>query len=137
METTKKTTRKSGQKVSEEKIAKAYIKHLLDEGKQPASVFKFCMDLGITEDDFYNFFGSFEGLERSIWKGFITKVIARLEADKSYRGFSSREKILAFYFTLLEELKANRSFVIHQLNSFRKPALTHGYLRSFRESFER
>ncbi|HEY3403791.1 MAG TPA: TetR family transcriptional regulator C-terminal domain-containing protein [Ohtaekwangia sp.] len=136
METTKKRTRKSGQKVSGEKIIAAYVNHLLTEGKPPVSVFKFCLDLGIKEEEFYNYAGSFESLEASIWKGFIDKTISRLESDKSFRDFSCREKVLAFYFTLLEELKQNRSFAIFQLGSFRKVELTPGYLKSFKGIFE-
>lgn len=136
METTKKSTRKSNQKVSDEKIVAAYIKHLLVEGKQPVSVFKFCHDLHIEEEAFYNLVGSFDGLDRLIWKRFIDKTIARLESDRSFKDFSSREKMLAFYFTLLEELKSNRSYAIFHLGSFRKPEMTPGYLKSFKEVFE-
>src|SRR5688572_7432765 len=99
METTsKKTARKSGARSSEARIQTAYIEHLLTNGSRPPSVFKFCTDVGIKEDTFYESFGSFEGLERRIWKTFITKTTERLKADKAYRAFSSREKILAFYY---------------------------------------
>ncbi|HEY9046292.1 MAG TPA: TetR family transcriptional regulator C-terminal domain-containing protein [Ohtaekwangia sp.] len=136
METTKKSTRKSESKASDEKIKSAYINYLLTEGKQPASVFKFCLDNGMKEDDFYTHFGSFEALERNIWKGFIDVTISRLEADASFNEFSSREKVLAFYFTLLEELRANRSYVLLQLGHVKRIEFTPGYLKSFKETFE-
>ncbi|HEY9006397.1 TetR family transcriptional regulator C-terminal domain-containing protein [Ohtaekwangia sp.] len=137
METTKKSTRKSESKASDEKIKSAYINYLLTEGKQPASVFKFCLDNGMKEDDFYVHFGSFETLERTIWKGFIDTTISRLEADASFNEFSSREKVLAFYFTLLEELRANRSYVLLQLGNVKRMEITPGYLKGFKESFEK
>jgi hypothetical protein len=136
METAKKNARKSGSKASDEKIKSAYIQYLLTEGKQPVSIYKFCLDNGLTEDEFYTHFGSFEGLDRNIWKGFIDKTTSRLVADKSFHGFSSREKVLAFYYTLLEELRGNRSFVLQQLGQTRKLELVPGFLKSFRESFE-
>src|SRR5690349_10555091 len=103
METTKKSPKKSARKSSDLKIESAYVEYLLTEGKQPASVFKFCLDLGIKESEFYTQFGSFDAIESKIWKAFIDKTITRLRGDKSFSSFSVREKVLAFYFTLFEE----------------------------------
>lgn len=136
METTKKSTRKSESKASDDKIKSAYINYLLTEGRQPASIFKFCLDNGMKEDEFYTHFGSFDALERNIWKGFIDKTIARLQSDDSFNGFSTREKVLAFYFSLLEELRANRSFVLLQLGQTKRLELVPGFLKGFKESFE-
>jgi AcrR family transcriptional regulator len=136
MEKTKKSTRKSSSKATDDSIKTSYIEYLLTEGKRPVSVFKYCLDLGIKEDDFYNHFGSFDGLEKHIWKGFIDKTINRLKADESFGAFSTREKILAFYYTLLEELKSNRSYVIFQLNNSQKPELVPEYIKSFKATFE-
>jgi len=136
METTKKSPKKSGNKSSATKIESAYVEYLLTEGKQPASVFKFCLDLSIKENDFYALYGSFDAIESKIWKGFIDKTITRLKVDKSFDSFIVREKILAFYYTLFEELKANRSFVLFQLQPFRKIELVPSYLRECKKSFE-
>ncbi len=136
METTKKPAKKSVSKSSTAKIESAYVEYLLTEGKQPASVFKFCLDLGIKEADFYTQFGSFDAIESKIWSEFIDKTIARLKGDKSFGSFNVREKILAFYYTLFEELKANRSFVLFQLQPFRKIELTPSFLKGFKKSFE-
>jgi len=136
METAKKTSRKSEGKVSDDKIKNVYIDYVLTQGSRPVSVYKFCIDLGIKEDEFYNLFGSFDGLENSIWKGFIDKTISRLKNDKSYQAFITREKILAFYFTLMEELKSNRSYVIFQLEHFRRFELVPEYIKGFKTEFE-
>jgi hypothetical protein len=136
METVKKTSRKSDGKASEEKIKAAYIEAVLTQGARPVSVYKFCLDLGIKEEEFYNLFGSFEGLENYIWKGFIDKTISRLKADKAYQTFITREKILAFYYTLLEELKSSRSFVLFQLENSRKFELVPEYIKGFKAQFE-
>lgn len=136
MEKTKKSTRKPGSKSADDSIKNSYIEYLLTEGKRPASVFKYCLDLGIKEDDFYNHFGSFDGLEKHIWKSFIDKTITRLKADEAFNTFSVREKILAFYYTLLEELKSNRSYVVFQLTHSQKPELVPEYIKSFKAMFE-
>jgi Tetracyclin repressor-like, C-terminal domain len=139
METTKKSGTSKSRKTtspSADKIRAAYVDYLLTEGRQPASVYKFCLDLGIKEEAFYGFFGSFDAVERDIWAGFITKAVSRLTADKTFSEFNSRDKILSFYYALLEELKNNRSFAIQQLGSFRKPELVPTYLRDFKRSFD-
>lgn len=136
METARKTTRKVEAKASEEKIKSAYIEHVLTNGSRPVSVYKFCLDLGLREEEFYNVFGSFEGLENSIWKGFIDKTVSRLRSDKAFQAFITREKVLAFYFTLLEELKANRSYVLFQLDHSRKFELVPDYIKGFKAEFE-
>lgn len=134
--TKKKNTRKAGSNASEDSIRAAYVEFVLTQGKRPASVYKFCLDLGIKEETFYSFVGSFDGLEKLIWKGFIDKAVNRLNEDDSFAGFTVREKVLAFYYTLLEELKQNRSYVLFQLENFRKPELVPEYLKGFKTSFE-
>lgn len=139
METTKKSrttraTKTSG--ASSDRIRAAYVDYLLTQGKQPASVYKFCIDLGIKEEAFYSNFGSFDAIEKDIWSGFITKTVSRLRSDKAFATFTSREKILSFYYALLEELKNNRSFALQQLGTFRKPELTPSYLKDFKRVFE-
>lgn len=139
METTKKSQKKSSAKAAEsmaDKIVESYKTHLLVEGSRPASVFKFCIDIGIREDEFYDLFGSFDGIERSIWTGFIDTTVSRLEQDETVASFSAQEKVLAFYFTLLEVLKTNRSFAIFQLNEVRIPEIVPIFLKDFKVRYE-
>jgi AcrR family transcriptional regulator len=119
------------------RILHAYKEYLLNHGHQPASVFRFATDLGITEDEFYRHFGSFEGIENRIWAGFIGNTLAAIEQDETFTGFSSRDKILTFYFALFEELKKSRSFVLLQLKNHRKPEITPSFLKEFRAAYEK
>jgi AcrR family transcriptional regulator len=134
--TTKRKSKRPESKSIESNIQAAYIDHVLNNGKRPVSVFRFCADLGIKEDAFYSHFGSFEGLERSIWKSFIAGTIDRLKADKAYVAFSSREKILAFYYTFFEELKSFRSFILVQLENHRKLEVIPEFLKDFKKDYE-
>ncbi|MEI9921686.1 MAG: TetR family transcriptional regulator C-terminal domain-containing protein [Bacteroidota bacterium] len=139
METTKKSRNTRGSKApgsTSDKIRAAYVDYLLTNGKQPASVYKFCIDLGIKEESFYSDFGSFDAIEKDIWTSFITKTSRALQSDKAFATFTSRERILSFYYALLEELKNNRSFVLQQIGTFRKPELTPSYLKGFKPVFE-
>lgn len=120
---------------TESRIEKAYIEYILNNGTQPPSVYKFASDLGITEESFYNHYGSFEGLERKIWKGFIDRTIDRVNTDEAYQGFSARDKLLTFYYAFFEELKSNRSFILIQLKKHRTPELTPGFLKDFKQTY--
>lgn len=135
MEKTRKSKMKASS-ASAEKITAAYRDYVLTEGKQPASVFKFCKDQGFKEDEFYQYFGSFEALEKAIWKNFVDETRSKMEADASYSTFTTREKILTFYFMLTEALKTDRSFVLHQLKSWKKPGLVPTFLKGFKASFD-
>jgi AcrR family transcriptional regulator len=133
---TKKSAKKSAVVAPETRILLAYMDHLLLHGQRPSSVFKFCLDLGIKEEEFYNHFGSFDTVERQLWKSFIDKTLLRLRADESFTAFSSREQILAFYYTFFEELKASRSFVLLQLEHHKKLEITPEFLKDFKREFE-
>ena len=128
METTIDTTAIAPSK----RIVKAYIDYLLNNGEAPASVFKFCATLGIKEEEFYNYFGSFEGLERAIWKGFIERTISKINTDEAFQSYSAREKLLTFYYSFFEELKQDRSFALLQLKKHRSLELVPDFLKDFK-----
>lgn len=135
METTRKSTTKKAASSGRKKIARAYRDVMLKTGKQPPSVYSFCLDLGIEEEAFYREFGSFTGVEREIWKEIMNATIRRVTGDKSFQGFSAREKMLALCYTLLEELTRERSFILVQLERTARPELVPPFLRDFRDSY--
>jgi hypothetical protein len=137
METTKKKVKpQKANPVTAIGIRNAYRVYVLTEGKMPLSVFAFCKANGMTEADFYAFFGSFEGVEKSIWESYIVDTISRLAGDKDFALFTAREKLLTFYFSLAELLKADRSFVVHQLKGAKFSGGTPTFLKSFKSAFE-
>lgn len=93
-------------------IIEAFIEYMLTHGKAPKSVFEFCRSLNIDETEFYNQYSSFNALEKSIWAGFIETTITTLHASNEYTSYPVREKLLSFYFTYVEVLKKNRSFIL-------------------------
>ncbi|GAB3767549.1 TetR family transcriptional regulator C-terminal domain-containing protein [Spirosoma horti] len=96
-----------------EKIRKAYTEYVLENGKQPTSVFQFAKKLKIAEADFYTHYTSFDAIEADIWLAFFKDAKTTVETDETYQGYSVREKLLAFYYTWIELLKAQRSFVVY------------------------
>jgi hypothetical protein len=100
---------------SAEEIQSAYIDYVLTKGTKPASVYVFAKDNNLTEEEFYNFFGSFDGIEESIWTGLCQKALTEVQNQEIWDQYSSREKTLAFFYALIELLKSKRSFVLYSL----------------------
>ena len=95
-------------KKSKQEISTAYMQHALEHSSTPKSVYKFGKDNGFTEAEFYNFFGTFASLEKSIFNSFFDNTIDLLEKNDEYQNFDAKNKLLSFYFTFFEVLKANR-----------------------------
>ena len=118
------------------RILTAYKDYLLNNGKRPASVYKFSADLGMKEEDFYAHFGSFTAVERAIWNNFIDSTVSKLKADDNFAQFSAREKILTFYYAFFEEIKSSRSFILLQLENQKKLQIVPDYLKDFRLRYQ-
>ena len=84
------------------------------------SVFKFCKESKIKEDEFYKFFGSFETLQKAIWNKFHSNTMELLRKNKEYDSFSNKDKMLTYLFTIFELLTLNRSYVLFTLHGNRK-----------------
>lgn len=136
MTTTEKKSSSTGKEKMEEKIRKAYIEHRLLKDSAPGSVFAFCKELKIKESDFYQHYNSFLQIEQDFWKSKLDVTLHRLRDSEEWDSFSTREKLLAFYFTWFEELLDDRSFA---LCSFpKKPAgpFSDDPLQLLKSSFE-
>ena len=114
MATKEKTKRKTASKTSFSKrdLINSYMQLILESEKNPASIFKFCKDINISENQFYEHFGSFENLQKGIWDEFIHQALTVISKSKEYQSFNKREKLLTFYFTFFEILTLNRSYIL-------------------------
>lgn len=121
---------------SEIKIKESYQEYVLEHGQQPASVFAFARKLGMPEVAFYAHYNSFDAIEKEIWQSFFDRTSARLESNEVYAQYSVREKLLSFYYTWIEELKSDRSFVMYSLRrSTHRSAGTPPQLVGFKKAF--
>lgn len=101
---------------SADELIAIYMDYVLENERTPRSVYKFARENDMTEQDFYKFFGSFEGLRKAIWDRFFENSVAVMEKSKDYASFDNREKLLTFFYTMFEVLTANRSYVLYTLN---------------------
>ena len=121
-----------------DRIKQAYLAFVLNEGHPPQSVFKLTQPLGLAEAEFYKHYPNFEAIDRELWADFGRQARETAAAEPVWEGYNSREKLLGFYYTLLEILKSNRSYALMSLRRslHRVPALSPRVLDDFRQDFE-
>jgi hypothetical protein len=117
-------------------IKKAYIDFVLTHDEQPKSVYSFAKKLKITEADFYAFYASFESIEKNIWFELTIETIDEIQKQELWAQYSSREKMLSFFYSYVELLKSQRSFVIYSLKKQPKRLSTPEVLSGVKPIFE-
>lgn len=113
-------TKTSTSKITDDKIIGAYMDFVLEQETHPMSVYKFCKENKIKEEEFYQYFGSFEALQKGVWNKFFTNTTDLLHKNKEYEVFSNKDKMLTFFYTMFELLTMNRSYVLFTLGGNRK-----------------
>ena len=106
------TAKKKEKKDHRQLILEGFVSHVLEHGKEPASIFKFAKDLKIKEAEFYNYFTSFDSIKSAIWVALFEETHRQLEEQEVYKEYAVREKFLSFLFTWVEELKKSRSYLL-------------------------
>ena len=106
---------KADVKFTKDQLISLYMGYVLEHEKMPKSVFKFCKENSLTEEQFYNLFGSFDGLRKGVWNQFFDNTLDLIEKSPEFEDFTTREKLLTFYYTFFELLTANRSYVLFTL----------------------
>lgn len=100
-----------------EVIIAEYMKYVLKKGARPKSINAFAQQIGIKESEFYKHFGSFEMIEKTIFKAFFDNTKRLLDKNEEFQTFDAQNKLLSFYFTFFEVMKANRSYVVFALEN--------------------
>jgi AcrR family transcriptional regulator len=116
-------------------IREAYLKYWLEHGRRPVSVYAFCQQLEVAESVFYETFSSFEAVEKDLWRAFFEATLEKLKEDEIYRNYGAREKLLAFYFLWVQELRQHRSYILLQKAKYLAPPLHLDQLEFFRVAF--
>lgn len=86
------------------KIQQAYQAFIKNKCKKPESFDAFSEHLKSMNIELKDVYHSLTRIERDIVLGTFTETLSRLENEPEYLEFSTREKVLACYFTWLEEL---------------------------------
>ncbi|WP_111708362.1 TetR family transcriptional regulator C-terminal domain-containing protein [Lutibacter citreus] len=116
-------------------IISKYMSYILEHNLKPPTVFSFAKENKFEEATFYQFFGSFEALEKSIFNAFFENTISVIEKSEDYQNFDARNKLLSFYYTFFEILTSNRSFIISILDTNKLDISKHSALSMLKTSF--
>lgn len=104
-------------KLTKQRLIELFMDNVLEHNETPKSVYAFAKMNHFEESEFYSFFGSFQALESSIFETFFDNTIKTLEKSKDYKNYDAQNKLLSFYFTFFGNLTANRSYVVHALET--------------------
>lgn len=121
--------------ISKNDIITFYMEYVMEHGKQPKSVYAFAKHNAFEESIFYQFFGSFDALEKSIFSAFFENTLKALEKNEDYNSFEPRNKLLSFYYTFFENLTANRSYVICTLQKHKNNLKAYTSLSELKAAF--
>lgn len=114
----------------------AYMKYVLEHSEQPKSIYLFSQNLGIKETEFYEQFASFEMIEKTIFKAFFDNTKTLLDNNDEFQTFDAQNKLLSFYFTFFEVLKANRSYVVFALEKEKNKLKILSTLSELKKAFD-
>lgn len=121
---------------SAQNIISLYMKFILENGERPKSMYVFAKKSKMKESEIYDCFGSFEAIEKSIFKAFFDNTKALLDKNKEYQNFDAKNKLLSFYFTFFEVLKVNRSYVLFALQENKNKLKALSALVSLKKAFQ-
>ena len=119
-----------------EQIQNTYIDYVLTHNAQPSSVYDFAKKLNISEAQFYDFFASFTAIEKRIWLDAALTTIDQIKLQEIWPQYSSREKVLSFFFSFVELLKSKRSFVIYSIKQHKGKLSTPEVLADVKPVFQ-
>lgn len=92
-------------------LVEKYLNYVSEVGSRPCSLYQLAKYFGEEKESLGSAFNSVAQLEAAVWQSFIEENFARLNAEPAYAEYVARERLLAFYFTLLEVLKPHRAYV--------------------------
>lgn len=98
--------------MTSEQIKQNYMNYVVKHPNQWHTLFRFASTMGIASDMVQEHFSNAKEIEQSIWADFFTETLTQLSADPElYEGYTSREKMLSFFYTLEETLQKHRPFI--------------------------
>ena len=98
--------------ITEDKIFELYGDYLLNHGERPKNIYRFAKDNEFEEKDFYDYFSSFEQIEKSMLVNLFDKSVELASEINNSDEISSKEKLLNVYFIFFENMTMNRSLVL-------------------------
>ena len=121
--------------ITQEKLLKDYSNYVLENNEKPKSVYQFTKEIKIEEAQFYDFFSSFESLEKHYLKILFQKSIEVVTGTEDFENYDAKTKLLSLYYTFFENLTQNRSLVMYLLEHSKNPVNVSKKMESFKDDF--
>ena len=124
--------------ITEEKIFELYADYILNNGEKPKNIYRFAKDNEFEEKDFYDFFASFEQIEKQMLVNLFVKSVELAAEVNDVEEITSKEKLLNIYYIFFENLTMNRSLVLMILGKTKmESAKNLSQLKSFHREYIR
>ncbi|CAN5256755.1 hypothetical protein BH09BAC1_BH09BAC1_11770 [soil metagenome] len=88
-----------------------YLQYISEKQSRPGSIYALAKHLGQDKETIQRDYKTIAELESELWGSFIEKTFLRLNAEPAYAEYVARERLLAFYFTLLEVIAPYRAYI--------------------------
>lgn len=98
--------------ITEDRIFELYGDYILNHGERPKNIYRFAKDNDFEEKDFYDYFSSFEQIEKSMLVNLFNKSVQLASEVNNSDEVTSKEKLLNVYFIFFENMTMNRSLVL-------------------------
>lgn len=99
-----------------ETLLQAFKNYVIEHETLPGNFFKIAKELKTDESYFYKEFSSPKVADEAVWKACHDETCQTLLESPEYENYSGREKTLAYFYTWIEVLLNNRSYVLTSLN---------------------
>ncbi len=98
--------------ITEDKLFELYGDYILNHGERPKNVYRFAKDNDFEEKDFYDYFTSFEQIEKRMIQHLFESSLLLASEVNDTDLISAKEKLLNVYFIFFENMTMNRSLVL-------------------------
>jgi hypothetical protein len=122
-------------KITSNDIISWYMDYVLEHNHQPKTVYAFAKANNFDEQLFYEFFGSFDAVEKHVFSAFHHNTVRVIESSDDYPNYEPRHKLLSYYFTFFENLTANRSYVKFALDQHKTNLKAMELLKDLKREF--
>jgi len=120
--------------MDQKELKQAYINYVITHGETPNWSYQFIDPINLDSGSFYDHYASLSTLEEDIWNDLFNESLSRLETEPAYYEYSAQEKLLAFYFTLIEVLSEQRDFIKVLFKRLRL-SLMPSFLKEFKKQY--
>jgi len=98
--------------ITEDKLFELYGDYILNHGERPKNVYRFAKDNDFDEKDFYDYFTSFEQIEKRMIQHLFESSLLLASEVNDTDLITAKEKLLNVYFIFFENMTMNRSLVL-------------------------